>query len=82
MARKDEPDITENKERQQWTKVSFKPDLSKFNMSHLDDDTVSLMTKRVFDLAGVTDAKVKVKLNGSTIDCKNFAQYADYYLQT
>ena len=50
-------------------------------MTHLDDDTISLMTKRVYDLAGVTDARVRVKLNGVTIDCKNFVQYVDYYLK-
>ena len=49
-------------------------------MTHMDDDTVALLTKRVFDLAGVTDAQVKVKLNGQSIDCKNFPQYADFYL--
>lgn len=63
-----------------YTKVSFCPDLTKFNMTHLDVDTVDLLTKRVYDLAGVTNAKVKVKLNGKLIDCKNFVQYADYYL--
>ena len=49
-------------------------------MTNLDDDIVALMTKRVYDLAGVTEAKVRVKLNGKNIDCKNFVQYADYYL--
>ena len=37
-----------------YTKVTFKPDLSKFNMSHLDKDIVSLMTKRAYDIAGGT----------------------------
>ena len=46
----------------------------------MDSDTVALLTKRVYDLAGVTDAKVKVVLNGKPINCKNFAQYADFYL--
>jgi len=81
MARKDEPMIVRNEEGQDFTKVSFCPDLTKFNMTHLDDDIIALMTKRVYDLAGITDAKVRVKLNGQTIDCKNFPQYADYYLQ-
>ena len=72
MARKDEPILTRNDEGVDFTRVSFKADLSKFNMTHLDDDIISLMTKRVYDLAGVTDAKVRVKLNGTTIDCKNF----------
>lgn len=82
MQRKDEPIISDNKSNLEYTKVSFCPDLTKFNMTHLDVDTVALLTKRVYDLAGVTDAKVKVKLNGKLLDCKNFVQYADYYLQS
>ena len=41
-------------------------------MERLDDDIISLMTKRVYDLAGITDSKVRVKLNGQTLTCKNF----------
>jgi DNA topoisomerase-2 len=48
----------------------------------LDDDIIALMTKRVYDLAGVTPASVKVKLNDKAIDIKNFDKYADLYLQT
>ena len=47
--------------------MAFRPDLAKFHMTHLDTDTVALLTKRVFDLAGVTDTKVSVKLNGKLI---------------
>ena len=38
------------------------------------------MTKRVYDMAGVTPASVKVKLNDKFIDIKNFEKYADLYL--
>lgn len=72
MSAKDNPYIGVNESNVDFTKVSFKPDLKKFNMTHLDEDIVALMTKRVYDLAGVTDAKVKVKLNGRTIPTKNF----------
>lgn len=51
-------------------------------MDRLDDDIIALMTKRVYDLAGVTPASVKVKLNDKAIDIKNFVSYADLYLQT
>ena len=81
MSRKDAPEVTESYQVEDFTCVSFRPDLKKFNMTHLDEDIVALMTKRVYDLAGVTDNRVRVKLNGQYIDCKNFVQYADYYLQ-
>lgn len=51
-------------------------------MSTLDEDIVSLMTKRVYDLAGVTPSQVKVKLNGKNIEIKNFINYCDLYLKT
>lgn len=40
--------------------MTFKPDLGKFGMSELEDDTISLMRKRVYDLAGVLGKTVKV----------------------
>lgn len=50
-------------------------------MDRLDEDIVSLMTKRAYDLAGVTNAKVKVTLNKQKIEVKNFTEYCDLYLQ-
>ena len=35
-----------------FTSVSFIPDLAKFGMSHLDDDIISLLTRRAYDIAG------------------------------
>lgn len=39
------------------------------------------MNKRVYDLAGVTDRRVKTVLNGVTLDVKTFTDYADLYLK-
>ena len=50
-------------------------------MTHLEDDIVALMTKRVYDLAGVTDSKVKVKLNGKVVPVRNFSEYTSLYLK-
>ncbi|KAG5531847.1 hypothetical protein RHGRI_026452 [Rhododendron griersonianum] len=47
MGKKSEPIITKCKGGENWTKVSFKPDLAKFNMTHLEDDVVALMKMRV-----------------------------------
>ena len=49
-----------------YTKVSFKPDLAKFKMTHLDKDTVAIMTRRAYDLAGCTKG-VTVYLNGTKL---------------
>ena len=49
-----------------YTKVTFKPDLGKFKMTHLDHDTVALMTRRAYDIAGTTKG-VTVYLNGNKL---------------
>ncbi|GAB4832574.1 DNA topoisomerase 2 [Ancistrocladus abbreviatus] len=82
MGKKSEPTITKCKEGENWTKVTFKPDLAKFNMTHLEDDVVALMKKRVVDLAGCLGDNVKVELNGKKIPVKSFQDYIDLYLQT
>lgn len=63
-----------------WTRITFYPDLDKFGMKYLDNDIVSLMVKRVYDLAGCTDKSVKIFLNDSQIPIKNFKEYVDMYL--
>ncbi len=60
MGVKQEPVIKACKASDNWTCVTFKPDLAKFGMSVLEEQTVSLMRKRVYDLAGVLGKGVKV----------------------
>ncbi|XP_028107649.1 uncharacterized protein LOC114306576 [Camellia sinensis] len=77
MGKKFKPVITKCKESENWTKVTFKPDLAKFNMTHLEDDVVALMKKRVIDLAGCLGKTVKVELNGQRIPVKSFLDYVN-----
>lgn len=37
-----------------FTKVTFSPDLAKFKMTHLDKDIVDLMSRRAYDVAAST----------------------------
>ena len=60
MQTKGEPKITTCKATDNWTSITFKPDLAKFGMETLEDDTVALMRKRVYDLAGVLGKTCKV----------------------
>ena len=50
-------------------------------MESIDDDTVALLKKRVYDLAG-TVKDVKVVLNDERIKIKNFKQYVELYLNS
>jgi DNA topoisomerase-2 len=74
-----EPKITPSNKKS-YTKITFKPDLERFGMTHLDDDIISLMTKRVYDIAGCNPT-VKVTLNGTRIPTKSFQKYCELYLK-
>ncbi|XP_011340698.1 DNA topoisomerase 2 isoform X1 [Ooceraea biroi] len=63
-----------------FTKVTFSPDLSKFKMQSLDDDIVALMSRRAYDVAASSKG-VKVYLNGTRIPVKNFKDYVDLYIR-
>ncbi|KAL5137472.1 DNA topoisomerase 2 [Glycine soja] len=82
MGKKSEPVITKCKVGENWTKVTFKPDLEKFKMDYLEEDVVALMKKRVVDMAGCLGKTVKVELNGQVIRMKSFRDYADLYLKS
>ncbi|KAJ2850724.1 DNA topoisomerase 2 [Coemansia brasiliensis] len=73
------PKITKHSTKKMYTKITFKPDFAKFHMSHLDDDAVALITKRVYDMAGCVEG-VRVVLNGEVIPIKNFKSYVEMYL--
>ena len=40
--------------------ITFKPELSRFGMETLEADTIALMRKRTYDMAGVLGKHVKV----------------------
>ncbi|XP_009327895.1 PREDICTED: DNA topoisomerase 2-alpha [Pygoscelis adeliae] len=63
-----------------YTCVTFQPDLSKFKMTILDKDIVALMSRRAYDIAGCTK-DVKVFLNGQRLPVKGFRSYVDLYLK-
>ncbi|KAI6022572.1 type II DNA topoisomerase [Pisolithus marmoratus] len=73
--------ITKNGKGEEYTRVTFKPDLKRFGMSTIDEDTVSLLKRRVYDLAG-TVRNVKVFLNDERLKIKNFKQYVELYLSS
>ncbi|KAM5212626.1 DNA topoisomerase 2-alpha [Hipposideros larvatus] len=63
-----------------YTCITFQPDLSKFKMQSLDKDIVALMVRRAYDIAGSTK-DVKVFLNGNKLPVKGFRSYVDMYLK-
>lgn len=63
-----------------YTKITFSPDLTKFKMEKLEEDIVLLMSRRAYDVAASTRG-VKVYLNGKKLPINNFKAYIDLYLK-
>lgn len=87
MYNKSEPKITPcPKDAKDYTRVTFTPDLNRFSgmKSLLDNDTVLLMKKRVYDIAATCQGNLKVYLNKERIDtnaCKDFKHFVKLHLQ-
>ncbi|CAJ0964565.1 unnamed protein product [Ranitomeya imitator] len=63
-----------------YTCITFQPDLAKFNMEKLDKDTVALLTRRAYDVAGSCKG-VRVMLNGKKLPINGFRSYVDLYVK-
>ncbi|OTF79631.1 hypothetical protein BLA29_007916, partial [Euroglyphus maynei] len=74
-----EPKIVMNAS-EDFTLITFQPDLSKFQMDHLDKDIVALFSRRAYDVAGSTRG-VKVYLNGKKLPISGFKEYVDLFVK-
>ncbi|XP_075224764.1 DNA topoisomerase 2 isoform X2 [Lycorma delicatula] len=79
MTKTTEPRILDDS-AEDFTKVTFSPDLEKFKMEKLDKDIVDLMSRRACDVAASTGG-VKVVLNGKNLQIKSFKDYIDLYVK-
>ena len=78
MLKISKPEI-KNYDKEDFTSITFEPDLSRFKMDKLDDDTIALFIKRVYDMAGCTPKSVTVYLNNEKLPIKNFQDYISMY---
>ena len=78
-----EPKITKSSGTKPYTKVTFRPDYTRLGLTGLTPDLLSVLKKRIYDIAAVTDhstKKIKVLYNGTPIPIKNFQHYIDSYI--
>ena len=80
MTVKGKPKVRGKKAKMGWTRITFKPDFAKFGMTGFDKDTVDVLKKRVYDMAGTLPKGTKVKLNGENITLKGFDAYCKLFL--
>ena len=63
-----------------YTKVIFKPDYKRLGIAGLTDDMKALFKRRIYDIAAITDKKVKVRYNNEVLPVSHFQQYVDLYI--
>ncbi|XP_045536346.1 DNA topoisomerase 2 [Papilio machaon] len=80
MTKASEPKVKEAGKDDDFTKVTFSPDLAKFKMDKLEDDIVALMSRRAYDVAASSQG-VKVYLNGERLKINKFKDYVDLYIK-
>lgn len=80
MSKVSKPKITKLKTKKEYTKITFKPDLSKFHMTSLDDDILSVLKRRVYDLCG-TVKDCNIYLNDKRLSIRNFKSYVEMYVR-
>lgn len=72
-----DPKITAASTSDDYVKVTFYPDFSRFPIDKITDDMFGLMARRAADIAGTTGLKVYV--NNKRIRINNFSQYTKLY---
>merc|ERR1719424_1016927 len=80
MSQKSTPEVTAYSGAE-FTKITFWPDFARFGMTGLDSDIVGLMSKRVYDIAGSTSKRCRVKLNGNLLPICCFEDYVGFFLK-
>lgn len=69
------------KSKKSFTKITYKPDYEKFNMSEIDEQTLSILIKRIIDIAAYNPT-VNVYFNDKLIPIKNFRDYVKLFIPT
>ena len=82
MSKASEPKLKdiEKGSAEEFTKITFSPDLAKFGLEKIDDDHFALLSRRAYDAAAATRG-VKVFLNGKKIAVKGFKDYVDLFIK-
>jgi DNA topoisomerase-2 len=72
------PVIKNTRSSQELIRVTLYPDFAKFDLTGFDSEFLSLVSRRIWDLAGCND-KLNVYLNGKKISITNFKAYVKHF---
>ena len=78
------PSIKKFSKKMSYVEITFYPDLTRFGLTTIDDDHLSLFYRRAIDIAGINNSndKIKVYFNDTKIAVSNFKQYIMQYYPT
>jgi len=79
MSIAEEAIISKNKNEKSYVKVTCYPDFARFKIKNLNNDHLKLCHRRVIDIAGVTDGKLKVYFNDKKVETNTFKSYVELY---
>lgn len=79
MQKKGKHAIKEMTAKQDYTRITFKPDYESFGLTTLDDNHRQLFTRRIYDLTA-TLRGVSVYLNGTKLPVKSFKDYVQLFV--
>lgn len=78
MTKINPPKVTKTKVKG-YTKISFLPDYPLFSMNGLENDTIKILHKRVYDCVICSPSKVKVFLDEKEIKGKGITDYIKFF---
>jgi DNA topoisomerase-2 len=79
MSIAEEAIVSKNKNEKSYVKVTCYPDFARFKIKDLNNDHLKLCHRRVIDIAGVTDGKLKVYFNDKKVEANTFKSYVELY---
>lgn len=77
MRDRNEPKIKKSKDK--YTKITYYPDFTQFDISNIDDDHFKMLEKRIYDLSGCNSG-IKFYLNNKLIDILSINDYTKMYI--
>ena len=80
MSVKSKPKITSNSSKS-FTQITFIPDFKRFEMDNLENDTIKLIEKRVYECIATTNPRVSIYLNDVKIKGKGLTDYIKYFFE-
>lgn len=62
-----------------FTRITYKPELSRFGMDEITDDDIRIMEKRVYEISGC-NPKLSIYFKGKKVLINSFKDYCNMYL--